>query len=149
MTAVVMGANLLAGRLSAGSAARPTLIIGALLVGAGSCALLGANPGTSYGALVAQLVAVGFGLGLIVPIITSALLGSVEPARSGVAAGTLNSARQTGSVLGVAIFGSLAAGRLTHGLHAALIISVSIALAVIALAARLQVREPNPVGSTQ
>ena len=35
------------------------------------------------------------------------LLGSVEKSRSGIAAGVLNATRQTGSVLGVALFGSL------------------------------------------
>jgi hypothetical protein len=43
--------------------------------------------------------------------LTSTLLGSVEKPRSGVAAGVLNSTRQTGSVLGVALFGSLAGGK--------------------------------------
>jgi DHA2 family methylenomycin A resistance protein-like MFS transporter len=45
-----------------------------------------------------------------VTAITSALLGSVDPSRSGVASGTLTAFRQTGSVLGVALFGSLLAG---------------------------------------
>jgi MFS transporter, DHA2 family, methylenomycin A resistance protein len=54
-----------------------------------------------------QLLAIGAGLGLLVPPLTSTLLGSVEKARSGVAAGVLNATRQTGSVLGVALFGSL------------------------------------------
>jgi hypothetical protein len=37
--------------------------------------------------IVGQLTALGFGLGLIVPVMTSSLLGSVESGRSGVAAG--------------------------------------------------------------
>ena len=37
---------------------------------------------------------------------TATSLGSVEKSRSGVAAGVLNSARETGSALGVALFGS-------------------------------------------
>ena len=138
MTAVVMVSNVVAGRLSAGRAARPTLIIGAGLVAGASLALLDAGPGSDYGALVVPLMGIGFGIGLIVPIITSALLGSVEPARSGLAAGTLNSARQTGSVLGVATLGSLAGSGLTHGLHVALIISAAIAVSVIFLSLGLR-----------
>ena len=67
----------------------------------------------------------GAGLGLLVPPLTSTLLGSVEKSRSGVAAGVLNSHRQTGSVLGVALFGSLIgpADALVAGAHAALVIS--------------------------
>jgi DHA2 family methylenomycin A resistance protein-like MFS transporter len=84
---------------------------------------------------VAQLIAIGFGLGLIVPIITSILLGAVDAARSGIAAGTLNTARQAGSVIGVAIYGSLTATGITRGLHAGLIVSAAIALAVVLIAA--------------
>ena len=108
---------------------------GALLMAAGCGALLGAGSGTPYGALVVQLLAIGFGLGLIVPAMTSSLLGSVDRSQSGVASGTLNSARQTGSVIGVALFGSLIAGggALVSGLHLALEISVGLILAVAAL----------------
>jgi DHA2 family methylenomycin A resistance protein-like MFS transporter len=81
-----------------------------------------------------QLVVIGAGLGLLVPPLTSTLLGSVEKARSGIAAAVLNSTRQTGSVLGVALFGSLV-GRLDTfivGAHAALMISACLLLAAAA-----------------
>ncbi len=58
-----------------------------------------------------QLAALGFGLGLVVPAMTAALLGSVNASRSGIASGTLNTARQAGSVIGVALLGSLARRR--------------------------------------
>jgi MFS transporter, DHA2 family, methylenomycin A resistance protein len=58
----------------------------------------------------AQLLAIGAGLGLLVPPLTATLLGSVEKARSGIAAGVLNATRQTGSVIGVASFGALIGG---------------------------------------
>jgi len=70
-------------------------------------ALIGIERDTSYWAIAAQLVAMGSGLGLLVPPLTSTLLGSVAKTGSGVAAGVLNSTRQTGCVLGVALFGSL------------------------------------------
>jgi DHA2 family methylenomycin A resistance protein-like MFS transporter len=66
--------------------------------------------GTSYWAIGAQLVVLGGRLGLVVPPLTSTLLGSVEKSRSGIAAGVLNATRQTGSVLGVTLFGSLVRG---------------------------------------
>jgi MFS transporter, DHA2 family, methylenomycin A resistance protein len=134
MTAVVLAANLLGGRVSAGPLAPPVLRCGAALLGVASLALLGSGSHTSYAAIVVQLIAIGFGLGLIVPIITSVLLGAFDRARSGVAAGTLNTARQTGSVLGVAIFGALTATGITHGLHDALLITAAIALAVCLIA---------------
>ena len=138
MTAVVFAVNILAGRHSSGRAARPLVLVGALCLAAGSLGLLGAGPHSSYLSLVAQLVAIGAGLGLIVPIITAALLGSVGPARAGVAAGTLNSARQSGSVIGVAVCGSLAARGLVTGLHDSLLLCAGVAVVVLALARGLQ-----------
>jgi DHA2 family methylenomycin A resistance protein-like MFS transporter len=138
-TTVAVGtANLLASRLARAVGLRVTLAGAALLTAAGLAGLLVAGAGTAYLAIVAQLVAVGFGLGVIVPLITTALLGSVNPGRSGVASGTLNTARQTGSVIGVGLFGSLAAGHLVHGLHLALLIGAGLSLAVAALATVLQ-----------
>jgi DHA2 family methylenomycin A resistance protein-like MFS transporter len=132
-TVAIFVANLLAGSL-ARRAGRRTLLAGAaLLLAAGLGGLL-VGPGTSYVAIVAQLVVVGFALGLIVPVMTSALLGSVDRSHSGVASGTLNTARQTGSVIGVGLFGSLAAGHLVSGLRLALVISVGLALLVAGLA---------------
>jgi DHA2 family methylenomycin A resistance protein-like MFS transporter len=66
-----------------------------------------------------------------VPPLTSTLLGSVEKSRSGIAAGVLNVTRQTGSVLGVALFGSLVGegDAFMAGAHAALIISACVLLA--------------------
>ena len=57
-------------------------------------------------------------------------LGSVEKSRSGIAAGVLNATRQTGSVLGVALFGSPAsqADALQAGAHASLAISAGLLL---------------------
>ena len=71
---------------------------------------------------------------LPVPPLTSTLLGSVEKSRSGIAAGVLNSTRQTGSVLGVALFGSLAGEGSTFmtGTHQALMISAGLLLAAAA-----------------
>jgi DHA2 family methylenomycin A resistance protein-like MFS transporter len=70
-------------------------------------------------------VTIGGGLGLLVPPLTSTLLGSVEKSRSGIAAGVLNATRQTGSVLGVALFGALVggSGAFMSGAHQSLVIS--------------------------
>jgi DHA2 family methylenomycin A resistance protein-like MFS transporter len=107
MMGVVLPVNLVAPRLTERFGAPAVIATGASIAAAGCLALLGVDRGTSYWAIVAQLIAMGAGLGLLVPPLTSALLGSVDKSRSGVAAGVLNSTRQTGSVLGVALFGSL------------------------------------------
>ena len=101
----------------------------ALLFAVGCAGLLGIGSGTAYAAVVVPMFALGVGCGLIVPTITSELLGSVDRSWSGVAAGTLNTLRQAGSAIGVALFGSLIASGLVGGLHVAL--AVSLALVVV------------------
>ena len=131
MMGAVLPVNLVAARVSERIGAPATIAAGAVLSALGCLALLGIGPGTSYRAIGAQLTIIGAGLGLLVPPLTSTLLGSVEKSRSGIAAGVLNATRQTGSVLGVALFGSLV-GRtdaFMAGTHAALIISASLLLA--------------------
>lgn len=135
MTAAIMAANLFAGRAAALLGPRRAIALGALLMAAGCATLLDVGAGTAYPALLAQMLAIGFGLGLIVPAMTASLLGSVDRNRSGIAAGSLNSARQTGSMIGVALFGSLISGRgrLVPGLHIALAISMALVLVVAAV----------------
>jgi DHA2 family methylenomycin A resistance protein-like MFS transporter len=134
MLGVVLPVNLLAPRAAERFGAPAVIAAGAVIAAAGCAALLGIAEGTSYWAIGPQLAAIGGGLGLLVPPLTSALLGSVEKSRSGVAAGVLNATRQTGSVLGVALFGSLlgAAGGFVSGARIALIISTLLLLAAAA-----------------
>jgi MFS transporter, DHA2 family, methylenomycin A resistance protein len=134
MMGVVLPVNLLAARAAERFGARAAIAAGALVSAAGCVALLGISQGTSYAAIGPQLVAIGGGLGLLVPPLTSMLLGSVDKSRSGIAAGVLNATRQTGSVLGVALFGSLlgAAGAFTTGARIALAISIVLLLAAAA-----------------
>jgi MFS transporter, DHA2 family, methylenomycin A resistance protein len=130
MMGAVFLANLLAARVAQRLGALAAIAAGASIVAAGCIALIGIDRDMSYWAMSAQLVALGAGLGLLVPPLTSTLLGSVEKMHSGVAAGVLNSARQTGSVLGVALFGSLVgqANAFIPGTREALICSAALLL---------------------
>jgi DHA2 family methylenomycin A resistance protein-like MFS transporter len=129
----VFAGNLLAERFVAAIGARRVLVGAAAATAASLAGLLVVDAQTAFVEVVAQLVALGFGLGVIVPTITAAQLGSVDAGRAGIASGTLNTARQTGSVVGVAVFGSLAASALVSGLRIAVLISVVLALAVLLL----------------
>src|SRR6202012_4587999 len=127
MMGAVFPVNLLAPRLAERIGAPATIAAGATLAAIGCLALLGIGQGTSYWAIGAQLIVIGAGLGLLVPPLTSTLLASVEKSRSGIAAGVLNATRQTGSVLGVAVFGALIGGSaFITGAHAALVISAAL-----------------------
>jgi MFS transporter, DHA2 family, methylenomycin A resistance protein len=59
------------------------MVVGQAIAGTGCLALLRLRPGDAYWAVAPQLVATG--LGLLVPPLTSTLLGSVEERYSGVA----------------------------------------------------------------
>jgi DHA2 family methylenomycin A resistance protein-like MFS transporter len=133
MMVAILATNLIAARVTAAIGARLTIAIG-LAVIAGSCGgLLWMQQGSSYWSLVVQLVALGAGVGLLVPPLTSTLLGSVTKQHSGVASGVLNAMRQTGSVLGVTLFGSLLGGSagFIPGARIALVISAVLSLCAL------------------
>jgi MFS transporter, DHA2 family, methylenomycin A resistance protein len=146
MMGAVLPVNLAAPRIAERIGAPATIAAGAVTAAVGCLALLTIAPGTSYWAIGPQLVVMGGGLGLLVPPLTSTLLGSVEKARSGVAAGVLNSTRQTGSVLGVALFGSLIertneflfGARAALTISALLLIAAAVAILIAGRARRLE-----------
>jgi DHA2 family methylenomycin A resistance protein-like MFS transporter len=148
MLGLVLPVNLVAARVAERIGAPSAIALGAGLSAVGCLALLGIAPGTSYWAIGGQLAIIGAGLGLLVPPLTSTLLGSVEKPRSGIAAGVLNATRQTGSVLGVALFGSLAGapGAFMTGMHASLIISACLLLAAAAAIWRGNPAEKDAAG---
>jgi MFS family permease len=61
------------------------------------------GPSTTPLGLAPALVAIGVGIGLVLPNIAALAMGSVPPADIGKASGTLSTARQVGSVVGVAV----------------------------------------------
>ena len=134
MTAAILAANLLSGRVVAAVGRAGAILAGLAAMAIGCAALLRAGPGTGYPALVGQQILLGGGLGLLVPPMTGLLLSGVDRSRSGVAAGALTAFRQAGSLLGVAIFGALAGGgHFFPGLHLALWTSIAILAASGAL----------------
>jgi MFS transporter, DHA2 family, methylenomycin A resistance protein len=137
VTVLIVVSNLVAGRAIPIRGTRPVAAAGALFMGAGCLAMLGllaARVTPLVPTLVAGLSLTGFGIGLVVTAITSALLGSVTPAQSGIASGTFTAFRQTGSVLGVALFGSLLASLpAAAGLEVAFAIAAGLIVIVAAL----------------
>lgn len=130
MTAVVIAANIVAGRVAATLGARLPMLIGQAIFAVGCLFLIGTGINTPYGQIWWQLLAIGAGIGLVVPPMTSALLRTVECQNSGVASGVLNTSRQLGSVIGVAFYGSLIANpaEFIRGMHDLLIVSAVLVL---------------------
>jgi EmrB/QacA subfamily drug resistance transporter len=97
---------------------RGPLLTGCVLSAAGMLAArhyLTADPG--FVPLAVSLAVAGFGFGVAVVPLTSAVLGHVPAARSGMAASATNTARQVGSVVGVAALGAIVNSYLTHDLR--------------------------------
>ena len=81
------------------------------------------------------LVAIGLGAGVTTPAMSVSILDSVDRSHSGLASGLLHAARQTGSVIGVAVLGALVEEPATaSGTRAALFAAAS-ALAAAAMIA--------------
>jgi DHA2 family methylenomycin A resistance protein-like MFS transporter len=140
-----------AGRLTARYGPRRPMLAGALIAAAGEAALLAtsADPHRDgYLTLLPTLLGVGVGVGLFTAPAVAAALGAAPPGRSGLANGVVNTARQTGTALGIALFGAVVGGaarpyHFVTGLH-----RLGIAAALLwAVAAVVTVRvAPGAVG---
>ncbi|MFG2826536.1 MFS transporter [Streptomyces sp. NPDC048434] len=92
--------------------------IGLLLVGAGallSCALLKDDSG--WAAPAPGLAVSGLGIGMAMPVLVSAALGAAPPQRAGMASGAVNTFRQLGYALGIAVLGTVFATALRGGVR--------------------------------
>lgn len=125
MTASIIVGNIIAGRLIGRSGPRLPLSLGFAVCGIGLLALGFITATAPYLTFFSILLITGLGMGLAVPPLTSALLGTVSQEHSGVASGVLNASRQVGGVIGVALFGALiqANGSFVSGLHLSAIIA--------------------------
>ncbi|MQY34561.1 Multidrug resistance protein Stp [Streptomyces sp. RB17] len=113
---------------------RRASITGGLLLMAAAMIILAVLPATAPPwAVAALMIPVGLGGPLVMPPLTAHLLDTVPAHRAGVAGGILNTARQIGGALAVAVFGALLAGRagFLHGLRMSLFITVAVLLSTI------------------
>ncbi|WP_424211704.1 DHA2 family efflux MFS transporter permease subunit [Streptomyces sp. BI20] len=110
----------LAGRFLHGRSARLIVGVGLLLIGAGAAVqALMLDVGDGGGALLPGLILTGVGVGAATPMLASVAMGTVAPARAGMAGGALNTGRQLGNALGIAVLGVIFHSGLTRGLGAA------------------------------
>lgn len=117
LSAAAFLVSAVAGRLLHGAPARLTIGGGLLLIGVG--ALLQAwmlDAGDGWSALVPGLLITGAGVGTATPALAATAMGAVAPARAGMAGGALNTARQLGTALGIAVLGAVFHAGLRSGL---------------------------------
>jgi MFS transporter, DHA2 family, methylenomycin A resistance protein len=129
---LVSVAAFLSGRRIGRAGVRPTLLLGLCTGAAGFFGLMAAGPGVPYAVLVPPLMAVGFGMAYTMPAATTTVVEAAPADRAGVASGAINTGRQVGSTIGVALAGTLA---VSVGLPAAMAASGAAFLAGAAVSA--------------
>jgi len=109
LTAAVLAASAAVTRLVPRTGARPLLIAGAVGTAAGLYWLSRMTEhGTYAGGLLGPLLVTGVGLGLLFVPLSLVALARVAEADSGVAASLLNTGRQVGGSIGLAVLATVA-----------------------------------------
>jgi EmrB/QacA subfamily drug resistance transporter len=99
----------LAAKLIIRFGAKPTLIGGLVLVVTGLLLFRGAPANADYLAdILPAMVAIGVGAGLVFPSVVTLAMSAATPEDSGLASGLVNTTRQVGGVLGIAVMATLA-----------------------------------------
>ncbi|BEP15582.1 MFS transporter [Acidothermaceae bacterium B102] len=105
------------GRFLHKSAPGPIIGGGLILIGIGGVLCFAfVGSGSSWPALVAGFLVSGVGVGLATPTLGSSAMAAVIPQRGGMAAGAVNTARQLGFALGIAVLGSVFTARAASSL---------------------------------
>jgi len=133
MTVLSIFVNPVAARIAVRFGARVPMAIGQVLMAAGllSLCILVATPDAPVLLLSLLTISVGLGSALSIPTMTALLVGSVPAELAGTASGVLNTFRQFGGAVAVAIFGALVANRdrFVAGMEISLVISVIVLVA--------------------
>ncbi|WP_223885504.1 MFS transporter [Nocardia colli] len=98
------------GRLMHDVAPKWTIGAGLVVVGIGTGLLTVVDAGSSWAAIVPGFVVIGAGIGINAPALVSVGMAAVPPQQGGTAAGAVNTARQLGLALGVAVLGTVFRG---------------------------------------
>ncbi len=130
LTAAGMVGSLTSGRLVRACGPRLSITSGFIVYAVGFLGLLAALSCDATWPAALAMSLIGAAAGFVTPAATAAMMGTVEKGRSGIAAGVLNAARQTGAALGVAVFGALVAGQeaFVSGFQAALWVAAGMSL---------------------
>jgi MFS transporter, DHA2 family, methylenomycin A resistance protein len=111
---------------------RVPMVIGGLIGGLGYGLLHFVDAQTPIALVLVPFLLIPSGMGLAVPAMTTAVLASVEAKRAGTASAVLNTARQAGGAVGVALFGAFASGgtaeHVVFGLHASTLVATCLLL---------------------
>ena len=114
-----------AGRLASVTGPKIIMLVGLLIGGIGFFMMLIAGRSTPYYMLLLPLIFIGVGGSLTMPAATIAVINAAPEGRAGIASGAFNTSRQVGSLIGVAVFGTIinTAPHFISGMHSTLIIA--------------------------
>lgn len=110
----------LAGRFTGSFGARLPMSLGLAVAGAGMVLFLRLEATSGYGSVWWNFALVGAGMGLSLAPMSAAVVSSVPLERAGVASAVHNACRQLGTVLGVALLGTIIVARLDSSLRSSL-----------------------------
>ncbi|MGI8879958.1 MAG: DHA2 family efflux MFS transporter permease subunit [Jatrophihabitans sp.] len=140
----------IAGRFLHGDKSRAAIGGGLLLIGVGGLVEAYQLHSTAdWHALLVGLAISGVGVGLAAPALSSTAMGAVPLQRGGMAAGAVNTARQLGFALGIAVLGSVFAARAQHSLGGASLTDAAGQAKAIAGGQAQQIVAHVPEGSRQ
>ena len=154
-----------AGKLSDRVGSRWLIAGGLTLVGVSLILFSRLGVGDGFWDLLPALVIGGIGMASVMTPMSAAAMGSVPVAKAGVASGVLNTFRQVGGALGIAVMGAILTSRessalaggadpkhaFVDGLHVAFIVAAGIAFAGALTAALLirKVEHHHPEGAPE
>lgn len=101
-----------------------------ILYAAGFAGLFGLGGNVPYWRIALFFPALGLAAGIITPVATAALMSKVTQEQAGIGAGVLNASRQTGSAIGVAVFGGLMSAfhSPSDGVYLAVLVGITLSL---------------------
>jgi len=156
MTLLIIVVAPIAGRMSDRVGSRWLMGAGMTIVGVSLLLYQRTGIHSDFWTLLPAMLLGGVGMAMTMSPMTSAAMGSVPVDKAGVGSGVLNSFRQVGGSLGIAMIGAILASYLHHparsaagaqdyvnGLHAALLVSAAITFAAALVAVVLVRTRPE------
>jgi len=156
MTVLIIIVAPIAGKLSDRVGSRWLMGAGMTLVGISLLLYQDVGLHTTFWGLLPQLLLGGVGMAMTMSPMTAAAMGAVPVDKAGVGSGVLNSFRQVGGSLGIALMGAIlvsyqvpgvsrevAAQNFLDGLHAALLVAAAITFAAAIVAVALVRTRPE------
>ena len=155
LTGTFIISNIASGWMAARTGLRMPMVLGGLIGATGYAMLggIGISTSATFLEMLPGLALIPAGMGLAVPAMTTSILSSVERHQAGTASAVLNTARQVGGAMGVAIFGAMiAAGSsadIINNIRGAMVTSTILLLMAAALAYWCKIGVTHPLLAPQ